>query len=219
LVNLNLFNNTLKINCSINIENRYCEATGNTGSIMSYTWFINGSKILNTTGRLRADGQILRITSVQKSDSGMYQCAALNTQNSIIRYSTAELRVIEFAPTFIKRPMQSSARAAINGNVTIVCDPEGAPKPSIQWYLNSMPIGNSGRQRVLQNGNLMITQVNKMDEGNYTCDASNRIGRESGSTYLFVVDGTSIDRPIDANIIANINQTFFLPCTAYKVNI
>ena len=93
----------------------------------------------------------------------MYQCAALNTQNSIIRYSTAELRVIEFAPTFIKRPMQSSARAAINGNVTIVCDPEGAPKPTIQWYLNSMPIGNSARQRILQNGNLMITQVTKMD--------------------------------------------------------
>ena len=100
----------------------YCEATGNTGSIMSYTWYINGTKILNTTGRIRADGQILHIASVLKTDSGMYQCAALNTQNSIIRYSTAELRVIEFAPTFIKRPMQSSARAAINGNVTIICD-------------------------------------------------------------------------------------------------
>jgi hypothetical protein len=194
----------------------YCEATGNTGSIMSYTWYINGTKILNTTGRIRADGQILHIASVLKTDSGMYQCAALNTQNSIIRYSTAELRVIEFAPTFIKRPMQSSARAAINGNVTIICDPEGAPKPAIQWYYNSMPIGNSARTRILQNGNLMITQVTKSDEGNYTCDASNRVGRDSGSTYLFVVDGTAIDQPINAAIIANINQTFFLPCTAYK---
>jgi hypothetical protein len=111
----------------------YCEATGNIGSIIQYTWYYNGTKIPYTIGRIRAEGQVLRIEGVQKSDSGMYQCGALNLQNSILRYSTAELRVIEFAPTFIKKPMQGTLRAAINRNTTIICNPEGAPKPMIQW--------------------------------------------------------------------------------------
>jgi hypothetical protein len=58
--------------------------------------------------------------------------------------------------------------------------------------------------------------VAKSDEGNYTCDASNRLGRATGSTYLYVVQGTSIEQPIDSTIYANINQTFFLPCTGFK---
>jgi hypothetical protein len=154
--------------------------------------------------------------SAQKTDSGMYQCAALNMQNSITRYSTAELRVIEFAPTFIKKPMQGTVRASINGNATIVCNPEGAPKPAIQWYQNNVAIGTGGRFLVLQNGNLVIIGVTQSDQGNYTCDASNRLGRATGSTYLYVVLGTSITAPLDPVIYANINQTFFLPCTAYK---
>lgn len=196
----------------------YCEATGNIGSNILYTWYVNGTKIPHVTGRIRADGQILHMESIQKYDSGMYQCAALNLQNSIVRYSTAELRVIEFAPTFIKTPMQGTVRAAINGNATIVCNPEGAPKPTIQWYQNDIAVGNGGRFRVLQNGNLIITNVVKSDEGVYKCDASNRLGRAVGTTILFVVDGTSIEQPLDPNIQSNINQTFFLPCTAYKPN-
>lgn len=147
----------------------------------------------------------------------MYQCAALNLQNSIMRYSTAELRVIEFPPTFIKKPMQGTVRAAIGGNATLVCNPEGAPKPNIQWYQNQVPIANGGPHfRILQNGNLIILGVNKQDEGNYTCDATNRLGRASGSTFVFIVEGTYIEQPLDSNIVANVNQTFFLPCTAYK---
>lgn len=83
-------------------------------------------------------------------------------------------------------------------------------------YLNNMPINGGGRYFVLQNGNLIITNVLKSDEGNYTCEATNRVGRALGSTYLFVEDGTYIDQPVNPEIISNINQTFFLPCMAYK---
>ena len=54
-------------------------------------------------------------------------------------------------------------------------------------------------------------QVVKSDEGNYTCEASNRLGTEVGFTYLFVVAGTVIEP-----IVTSINRTFFLPCTTYK---
>ncbi len=146
----------------------------------------------------------------------MYQCAALNIQNSIIRFSTSELRVIDCAPTFIKRPMQGTVRGAIGSNVTIVCNPEGAPKPIIQWYQNGYPISSDFRRRVLLNGNLVITGILASDEGNYTCDASNRNGRELGFTYLYIVYGTQIQMPTNPQVYANVNETFIIPCVAYK---
>ncbi len=159
----------------------HCEATGNVGAEISYLWYINGTKIQSTSGRIRADKNVLRITGVQKNDSGMYQCAALNTRNSITRFSTAELRVLEFPPNFINRPMDGTVRAAVNGNATIVCNPEGAPKPAIQWYRNQQTVSSGGRFTVLANGNLIITGVSRMDEGNYTCEASNKVKEYSNS--------------------------------------
>ena len=72
-----------------------------------------------------------------------------------------------------------------------------------------MRIGTDGRYFVLQNGNLIITNVVKSDEGNYTCEATNRVGRALGSTYLFVEDGIYIYDPKNPEIIVNINQTFY----------
>jgi hypothetical protein len=197
----------------------YCEATGNIGSVIQYNWYLNGSQIpAQNSGRLSVIGNVLRITGAQKRDSGMYQCAGLNLQNSIMRYSTAELRVIECAPTFIKKPMQTTVRGAIGGNVTIVCNPEGAPKPKIQWYQNGMTIANDYRHLILDNGNLVLSQVSKNDEGNYTCEASNRVGKDIGYTYLYVVDGTRIDPPNNDQIVVNFNDTFIIPCNAFKPN-
>lgn len=194
----------------------YCEATGNVGSTIQYHWFINGTEIVsNNASRIVPIGNVLKLSGVQKIDSGMYQCAAMNTQNSITRFSTAELRVIECLPTFIKKPMQSTVRAAINGNVTLTCNPEGAPKPRIQWYQNSFAINNDFRHRILDNGNLVISQLTKADEGNYTCEASNRLGKTIGFTYLFIVDGTRIDPPYTDTIFVSVNQTFVIPCSAY----
>lgn len=199
----------------------YCEATGNIGSTIQYTWYVNGTLLNTGTGtgddktRLKALGNVLKISGAQRIDSGMYQCAALNTQNSIVRYSSAELRVIECSPTFIKKPMQTTQRAAIQGNVTLVCNPEGAPRPKIQWYQNGFAIGKDGRRDVLENGNILVTMLSKSDEGNYTCEATNRLGRTLGYTFLYIVDGTRIDIPADNNVFIQVNQTQVLPCRAY----
>lgn len=45
----------------------YCEATGNIGSMIVYSWYCNGTKIPFTTGRVRVDGPVLRIEQVKQS--------------------------------------------------------------------------------------------------------------------------------------------------------
>ena len=55
-----------------------------------------------------------------------------------------------------------------------------------------------------------------MDQGNYECEASNKVGKASGFTSLFVVQGTTTENAAYTEVPANINQTFFLPCSASK---
>ena len=149
----------------------YCEAYPNDIDQLRYSWFINGTEIywerltLIQQQRLSITNNLLTITNVQAYDNGIYQCAATNNQNSVQRFSTAEVRVITLAPTFGKNTMVSTLRAVVGGLVTIVCRPEGAPRPQIQWYRDNMPLGVGGNIQIFPNGNLAVTSVQLMDAG------------------------------------------------------
>ncbi len=67
----------------------------------------------------------------QNRDEGMYQCHAYNELDS--RYSSGQLRVLAFAPTFDKRPVEEKTYAAETGDVILRCKPEGAPQPKFTW--------------------------------------------------------------------------------------
>ena len=63
----------------------------------------------------------------------MYQCVAYNELDT--RYSSGQLRVLAFAPTFAKYPLEEKTFAAEGGNVTLKCNPEGAPVPEFVWLV------------------------------------------------------------------------------------
>ena len=50
-----------------------------------------------------------------------------------------------------------------------------------------MLVQDSGRHRVLSNGSLRISNVTTSDSGEYTCEASNRLGKASRKGFLNVV--------------------------------
>lgn len=47
----------------------------------------------------------------------------------------------ELAPTFRKKPLESEMYAAEGVSVTIVCNPEAAPRPKFTWRKNDLVIG------------------------------------------------------------------------------
>ena len=151
----------------------YCEAYPNELNQLRYSWFINGTEIfwerltLVQQQRLTITNNLLMINNVQSFDNGIYQCAATNTQNNVQRFSTAELRVITLAPTFGKNTMVSTLRSTVGGLVTIVCNPEGAPRPQIQWLKNNIPLNMASNIQVFPNGNLAITNIQLMDAGKW----------------------------------------------------
>lgn len=94
---------------------------------------------------------------------------------------------IDFPPRFIRSRLQDITPAAMGGNVSLICNPDAAPTADISWTKDGMPTGSSiGRVTLLTNGNLVITQVTKSDEGVYTCTARNNLGEVKQSTRLQV---------------------------------
>ncbi len=92
-----------------------------------------------------------------------------------------------FKPTFVKRPLPRLSKAALRGNLTIICEPEGAPQPEITWFKNGVALPeSSGHYRKLRNGFLVVSDIQVGDQGTYTCTATNINGDASSSTELSV---------------------------------
>lgn len=94
-----------------------------------------------------------------------------------------------FIPTFAKEPLVDKMFGAVGGNITYLCNPEAAPTPTFSWLRNNVDMGLSpgdttSRIRMLQNGNLLITNINAGDVGYYTCRVENMFGMTSSTGYL-----------------------------------
>ncbi|KAJ8307352.1 hypothetical protein KUTeg_015436 [Tegillarca granosa] len=194
-----------------------CQASGTPAP--RYTWFKNG-EMLTPQPDLQINRNILTISNADaKRHSGMYQCRASNDLGEA--YSTAEVRVLSFKPTFRKNPLPNGLDAALRGNVTIVCDPEAAPAPEKFWYRNNVKLNlqvgtmmTGPRVRKLPSGNIYITSIQQSDAGIYTCEASNTNGKASSSCRINVRDSAVITVKPKATQTVFVNETAFIACEA-----
>ena len=67
-------------------------------------------------------------------------------------------------------------------NVTLYCNATGSPVPTISWYKNGYPINNSFSTILSpSHEQLTIRSVNRIDSGDYTCQAKNRVGTDTSN--------------------------------------
>ncbi|XP_021169262.2 immunoglobulin superfamily DCC subclass member 3 isoform X1 [Fundulus heteroclitus] len=129
---------------------------------------------------------VLQITSVQRSDSGVFRCVASNIANT--RYShEAPLSVSVAGSRMYKEPVILSGPQNLTINVhqtaILECIATGNPRPIVSWSrLDGRSIGVEGVQ-VLGTGNLMISDATLQHSGVYVCSA-NRPGSRSRRTAL-----------------------------------
>ena len=124
-----------------------------------------------------------------------YACNASNTagyqyKNIIVNILTVVARIKEGPP--------KQLIASKGSNVSLSCEVEGYPKPSISWTVNGTVISDSDKYSLdTDSGELTVKQATVEDEGEYKCRATNH-GEDTAEGALIVKSITTIiDGPRD----------------------
>ncbi|KAL0164829.1 hypothetical protein M9458_040582, partial [Cirrhinus mrigala] len=116
----------------------------------------------------------LQISKARVEDSGTYMCVAQNPAGTALGKTKLRVQVPPVITSDIK-----AYTVALDASVTLQCQSEGFPTPSITWHKNGQPLSESVRQRVLSTGALQIAFAQPGDTGRYTCTAANVAGTTS----------------------------------------
>ncbi|XP_058866996.1 neural cell adhesion molecule 1-like isoform X2 [Acipenser ruthenus] len=126
----------------------------------------------------------LLINRAEKNDNGIYTCVSTFEDGTAERV-TVNIKVV---PPPTARISEDSVNATAGSTSSITCVVEGDPQPHINWTRNGRPIkakpgrfGFNSDQSVLT-----IYAVEKTDEGQYTCIATNKINSSSANVTLHV---------------------------------
>lgn len=78
----------------------------------------------------------------------------------------------------------SSVQSSYNEGflVNISCTASGTPEPDVQWIRNKIVLKSSGRKTAF----LTFSNINRADEGQYTCKANNSAGNDEKHVALVV---------------------------------
>ncbi|XP_015425408.1 PREDICTED: hemicentin-1-like [Myotis davidii] len=136
---------------------------------------------------IAANGHTLQIKEAQISDTGRYTCVASN----IAGEDELDFDVnIQVPPSFQKLwemgNMLDTGRSGeakdviINNPLSLYCETNAAPPPTLTWYKDGRPLASSDRVLILPGGRvLQIPRAKVEDAGRYTCVAVNEAGEDS----------------------------------------
>ncbi|XP_017275366.1 neural cell adhesion molecule 1a isoform X10 [Kryptolebias marmoratus] len=131
----------------------------------------------------------LQIRGIKKSDEGLYTCEARVMARGEIDFQTIQV-VINVLPTISARKSEVNATADTGGFALLACDADGFPEPTVTWAHNNAVLEDGDKYNLNEDGSeLIIKDVKKVDEGDYTCIAKNKAGEktEEVSLNVFVI--------------------------------
>ncbi|XP_015817531.3 neural cell adhesion molecule 1a isoform X10 [Nothobranchius furzeri] len=128
----------------------------------------------------------LQIRGIKKIDEGMYVCEARVMARGEIDFRTMKV-IINVLPTIRARKSEVNATADISKSALLACDADGFPEPTVTWAHNNVVLETGDKYSLNEDGSeLLIKDVKKVDEGDYTCIAKNKAGRKTEEVSLNV---------------------------------
>uniref|UniRef100_A0A8C5ARD4 Neural cell adhesion molecule 1a n=1 Tax=Gadus morhua TaxID=8049 RepID=A0A8C5ARD4_GADMO len=126
----------------------------------------------------------LQIRGIKKTDEGMYTCEARVMARGEIDFRAIKV-VINVLPTIRIRQAEVNATADIGTSAMLACDADGFPEPTS--VVKDGQMGNWNKYSLNEDGSeLLIKDVTKVDEGDYTCMAKNKAGEKEEEVSLNV---------------------------------
>ncbi|XP_034866567.1 hemicentin-1 isoform X2 [Mirounga leonina] len=202
----------IKVNNTLTLE---CEAYAIPSASLS--WYKDGQPLKSDDHVIiAASGHTLQIKEAQISDTGRYTCVASN----IAGEDELDFDVnIQVPPSFQKLwemgNMLDSGRSGeakdviINNPISLYCETNAAPPPTLTWYKDGHPLTSSDRVLILPGGRvLQIPRVKVEDAGRYTCVAVNEAGEDALQYDLRVllppvIKGANSDLPEEVTVLVN----------------
>ncbi|XP_035998622.1 neural cell adhesion molecule 1 isoform X5 [Fundulus heteroclitus] len=154
----------------------------------SIIWKHKGS-ILQSAKDVRykiMDNGHLLIRGIKKVDEGMYNCEARVMARGEIDFRLIKV-IVNVLPTIRARKTEVNATADIGESALLACDADGFPEPTVTWTHNSVVLETGDKYSLNKDGSeLVIKEVKKVDEGDYTCIAKNKAGEKAEEVSLNV---------------------------------
>ncbi|XP_017758312.1 PREDICTED: Down syndrome cell adhesion molecule-like protein Dscam2 isoform X8 [Eufriesea mexicana] len=194
-----------------------CSAAGN--PTPQVTWALDGFPLPNN-GRFligqygTVHGDVIshvNISHVMVEDGGEYSCTAENRAGKV----THVARLNVYGLPYIR--LIPKVTAVAGETLRLKCPVAGYPIEEIKWERANRELPDDLRQKVLKDGTLVITSVQKNgDAGVYTCSARNKQGhsaRRSGDVAVIVPPKIS---PFTADRDLHLGERTTLTCSVTR---
>ncbi|XP_027886395.1 neural cell adhesion molecule 1a isoform X11 [Xiphophorus couchianus] len=151
-------------------------------------WKHKGSKLQSAKDvryKIMDNGHLL-IRGIKKVDEGMYNCEARVMARGEIDFRTIKV-IVNVLPTIRARKSEVNATADVGESALLACDADGFPEPTVTWTHNNIVLETGDKYSLNEDGSeLVIKEVKKVDEGDYTCIAKNKAGEKTEEVSLNV---------------------------------
>lgn len=162
--------------------------------LIMFSWTLNNKPLVNTSRRFQEDTnlRILRVDRIQ--DSGSFRCIATNASTGIaLRSTEAKLSILWIDPNAEVQLVKPKAEEVVPGvEVTLKCQADGNPEPTVEWYRNKIRLFASDRVRFNKN-RLRMADATAADNGVYSCRARSHAhvkAAESADVYVMNLAGS-----------------------------
>ncbi|XP_061122312.1 neurofascin isoform X4 [Syngnathus typhle] len=139
--------------------------------------------------KLRHFNKMLQMPKAGFEDAGEYVCTATNKMGSIQHTFAVTVKA---APFWLEKPRHLVLAPEESGR--LVCRADGAPHPTVRWFINGEPIEGAAAaaqaNRQVSGDTLSLSSVTAADTAVYQCNASNPYGYVLANAFVNVLHAT-----------------------------
>uniref|UniRef100_A0A663M0H9 Neural cell adhesion molecule 1 n=1 Tax=Athene cunicularia TaxID=194338 RepID=A0A663M0H9_ATHCN len=131
----------------------------------------------------------LQIRGIKKTDEGTYRCEGRILARGEINFKDIQV-IVNVPPSVRARQSTMNATANLSQSVTLACDADGFPEPTVTWTKDGEQIEEADDEEKYSfnydGSELVIKKVDKSDEAEYICIAENKAGEQDATIHLKV---------------------------------